>query len=305
MLLASGRVGLLTAAAVLAAPLAALATLAAGCHSAPKVAGLSPLKAPQMSPDSVVLEVFRVRFPFGDPEANVVLWEEVDEQHVPTDVRRRLARNGFRVGLLGGQVPIPLSRLLELKEKPAPTGEGTEVRVAEVGDRPPVERAHITVRSGARAEVLASGEYETLPALVVGESGELGGQMYEHAQGVLAVRAFPLPDGRVRLELTPEVHHDAPRPRWVGKQGMWRIETGRPRRAFDELALEATLSPGSMLVLSSLPTRSGSLGHYFLTEDQEQLTQKLILVRLCQTQHDEVCAAGDVLDLDALEVPDG
>jgi len=294
MPLAPGRVGLLTATAVLAVP------LAVGCHSAPKVVGRSPLKTPQMSPDSVVLEVFRVRFPFGDPEANVDLWQEVDEQHVPTDVRRRLARNGFRVGLLGGQVPIPLSRLLELKEKPAPTGQGTEVRVAQLKDRPTIERAHITVRSGARAEVVASGEYEKLPALVVSESGELGGQMYEHAQGVLAIRASPLPDGRVRLEITPEVHHDAPRPRWVGKQGMWRIETGRPRRAFDELTLEATLSPGSMLVVSSLPNRPGSLGHYFLTEDQQQLTQKLILVRLCQTQHDEVCAPEEALDLDGL-----
>jgi len=293
MPLASGRAGLLTAAALVAA-------LAAGCHCAPKVVGRSPLKTPRMSPDSVVLEVFRVRFPFGDPEANVDLWQEVDEQHVPTDARRRLARNGFRVGLLGGQVPIPLSRLLELKEKPAPTGQGTEVRVAQLEDRPAVERAHITVRAGARAEVVASGEYEKLAALFVGESGELGGQTYEHAQGVLAVRPFPLPDGRVRLELVPEVHHDAPRPRWVGKQGMWRIETGRPRRVFDELALEATLSPGSMLVLSSLPNRPGSLGHYFLTEDHQQPTQKLILVRLCQTQHDEVCAPGEVLDLDPL-----
>lgn len=293
MPLTLGRVGLLTAVALLVAPLA-------GCHSAPKVVGRSPLKTPQMSPDSVVLEVFRVRFPFGDPEANVDLWQEVDEQHVPADVRRRLARNGFRVGLLGGQVPIPLSRLLELKEKPAPTGQGTEVRVAQLEDRPAVERAHITVRAGARAEVVVSGEYEKLAALVVGESGELGGQTYEHAQGVLAVRPFPLPDGRVRLELVPEVHHGSPRPRWVGKQGMWRIETGRPRRVFDDLALEATLAPGSMLVLSSLPNRPGSLGHYFLTEDQGQLTQKLILVRLCQTQHDDVCAPDEVLDLDDL-----
>jgi len=296
---ASGRAGLLTAAAASAAVLAATV---AGCQSTPKTVGRSPLKTPQMSPDSVVFEVFRVRFPFGDPQANVDLWQEVDEQHLPPHVRRRLARNGFRVGLIGGQVPITLSRLLELKEKPAPTGEGTEVQVAGVAERPQVERAHVTVRAAARAEITASGEYEKLPALVASDSGDLGGQTYEHAQGVLAVKAYPLPDGRVRLELTPEVHHDAPRPRWVGKQGMWRIETGRPRRVFDELVLEATLSPGSMLVLSSLPNRPGSLGHYFLTEDDDQLVQKLILVRLCQTQHDEVCAPGEVLDLEDFEM---
>jgi len=282
---------------------AAVAALLNGCHSAPKMAGRSPLESPRMSPDSVVLEVFRVRFPFGDPEGNAELWQEIDEQHLPVQLRRRLARNGFRVGLIGGQVPIPLSRLLELKEKPAPAGVGTEVPVAKIDDQPAVERAHITVRSGARAEIVASQEYEKLPALVVGDGGELGGQTYERAQGVLAVKAYPLSDGRVRLDLTPELHHAAPRPRWVGKQGMWRIETGRPRRVFDELALEATLAPGSMLVLSSLPKRPGSLGHYFFSEDQEQLVQKLILVRLCQTQHDGVSCPEEMLDFKELEGP--
>ena len=33
-----------------------------------------------MSPDSVVLEMFFVRFPFGDPAVNDKLWESVDEQ---------------------------------------------------------------------------------------------------------------------------------------------------------------------------------------------------------------------------------
>jgi len=273
--------------------------LLAGCISPLEPpAGRSPLRPPKMSCDSVVLEVFRLRVPFGDPQANEKLWREVDEQHVPIDVRRRLARNGFRVGLIGGQVPIPLSRLLELKDKEAPKTDATEVKVDEIDQRPAVERAHMTLRSGLRGEIVASPEYESMPALIKDESGGLGGQTYQRAQGVLALKAYPLPDGRVRLDLTPELHHDAPRPRYVGRQGMWRIEPGRPRRTFDDLAFSANLAPGSMLLVSSLPNRPASLGHYFLTEDQDQQVQKLILVRLCQTQHDAVCLPAEVLELD-------
>jgi hypothetical protein len=42
-----------------------------------------------------------------------------------------------------------------------------------------------------------------------------------------------------------------------------------------------------MLVLSSLIQRPGSLGHYFLTQKADgKLQQKLIVIRLSQTQHD-------------------
>ena len=76
-----------------------------------------------MSPDSVVLEIFFIRFPFGDTAVNEKLWEEIDEQQFSPELRERLARNGFRVGLISGQIPIELSKLLELSDKPIPTGE--------------------------------------------------------------------------------------------------------------------------------------------------------------------------------------
>ena len=95
------------------------------------------------------------------------------------------------------------------------------------------------------------------------------------------MRAFPQNDGRVRLELVPELHHDQPRRRFVGDQGMMRLDTARPKRVFDELTISAVLSPGTMLILASLPERQGSLGHYFLTEGEDnRMKQKLLLLRL-------------------------
>ena len=134
--------------------------------------------------------------------------------------------------------------------------------------------------------------------MLVCESGRISGQTYNQAQGIFAVKSFPQPDGRVRLELVPELHHDQPRQRWVGSQGVLRLETSRPRKVFDDMTMTADLAPGAMLILSSLANRPGSLGHYFFTENDAQLEQKLLIVRLAQTQHDALFSPPEPLKLD-------
>ena len=274
--------------------LPALLTLP-GC-AAPQLEGKSPLVAARMSPDSVVLEVFSVRFPFGDPEINGPMWQQIDEQPFPPDLRRRLMRNGFRIGLVGGQMPVALSRLLELKDKPVSTGESAQIDVGELESEPPVLRHHLAIRSGRRKEVVVSDVHDQLDVLRV-ESGELCGQTYGKAQAMFAVKAFPQADGRVRVELVPELHHDEARPRWVGRQGMMRLEAGRPRETFDDLAVSVNLSTGCMLLIGSLPEKPGSLGHHFLTEKKERMQQKMLVVRLTQTQHDELFSPPQALPL--------
>jgi hypothetical protein len=242
------------------------------------------------------LEVFFVRFPFGDPQINGPLWQAIDEQHFPAELRRRLGQNGFRIGLAGGQIPIALSQLLELQDKPPPSGEANQVDVASLDAEPRVMRRHLSIRTGQRKEIVVSGVYTQLPVLLC-ESGQLAGQTYRKAQAVLAVTTTALSDGRVQVELVPELHHDDAQQRWVGDQGMLRLEAGRPRRAFDEMTISATLSPGSMLLLSSVPRLPGSLGHHFFTEDNGRLEQKLLVLRLAQTQHDELFTPPEVLQL--------
>lgn len=237
-----------------------------------------------MPADSVVLEVFFIRFPVGEPEANVDLWREVDELQFPVELRQHLADNGFRLGLIGGQVPPALAKLLELEEKPPPGGAAGEVDVGDLEQAPRVVRRHLSISAGRRKEIVTSGVYEELPVLIR-ESGRLRGQTYHKAQTLLAMKTYPQPDGRVRLELVPEIQYGQPRQRWVGDQGMFRLEAGRPRRALTEMRTSATLSPGSMLLMTCLPSRPGSLGHHFFTQDDGQLKQKLLVVRLCQTQH--------------------
>lgn len=262
-----------------------LALLAmAGC-SAPLHKGKSPLMPAQMSPDSVVLDMFFVRFPFGDPGVNEKLWEEIDEQQFAPDLRERLARNGFRVGLITGQMPVQLSKLMELSGKSAAIGEAQETKISDLGAEPRVTRRHLQVRAGQPSIIEASNIYPELPVFVY-KSGQLSGRTFSQAQGIFEARTFPQPDGRVRLELVPELHYGQAKPRWVGNQGVLKLETNRPKEIYDDMIVAADLPAGAMLILSSLPNRPGSLGDQFFTSGDGLREQKLLIVRLSQTQQD-------------------
>jgi hypothetical protein len=268
--------------------LAALAALAAGCATEqPKKPSL--LQPTQMSPDAVALEILLVRLPPNSAELRRKVWEEVDEQHLPAELRQRLSRNGFQAGVVG-HVPAALADVLAMKDKPPAAGEPQKLGPADFEGPPRVVPRHLQTRQGQRNEIVASGVHDDLPVLLF-EGGELCGRTFHEAQGIFALAAFPQSDSRVRLELVPEMHHDQCRPHWVGDQAMWRLESGRPKRAFDDLKIPALLTPGSILVVGCLPDRPGSLGHSFFTEGSGSATQceqKLLLVRVCQTQHDDL-----------------
>jgi hypothetical protein len=268
-----------------------------GCSVAqPK--GKSPLVPACMSPDSVVLEVFFVRFPSGDQEVNGQLWQEIDEQSFPAELRRRLGRNGLRAGVVGGPIPACLARLLEIEDKPPPSGGPNQLDVAEMDLEPRTQRRHMQIRAGRRGEIVASRVYEKLSVLLP-EADRLCGETYSGAEARIVVKAFPQRDGRVRLELMPELQYGPAQMRPVADdQGMFRLAASRSRREFDDMCISAVLSPGSMAVLGSLPDCPGRLGQYFFTEDDGRPQQKLLVVRLAQTQHDEMFASPEVLRLE-------
>lgn len=277
--------------------LAALAlTGALGCQLLDQdVQGRSPLAAAKPSADSVGLEIFFARFPCGDKEINGPLWNDIDEQQFPADLRRALAENGFRVGLVGMHVPDQLARLLKLSDK-ATTSE--ERHLVKLDAEPTVNLRVLQTRAGRRNEVVASHVYEELP-LLMRDEGSVGGRTYRQAEGRFSLRTFPEDDGRVRLEMLPELQHGEQQQKWVGNEGVMRLEAGRPKKTFDELRLKAALSPGQMLLVTSRTDRPGSLGHYFFTEPTaEALAQKLLIIRLAQCTPDRLFGAEEPKTLD-------
>ena len=270
----------------------------AGCHSFINFnRARSPLTPTVMSPESVVLDIFFVRCPMGDEATNVDLWREVDEQTIPLKTREGLRRNGFRAGVVTGQLPAELAELLQLAEKPVTNGRSNEATI-EPEAKPSVIRRHLQTPPNRRNEVIASGIYPRLPVLL-SEDGQVHGQTYQQAQGVFSLLASPLPDGSTSITLSPEVHHGSPCRRWTGGQGVIRLEASRPRCPFEDLSITSSLPPGAMLLVTCQPDRRGSLGYNFFSDEGHEF-QKLLVIRLSQTQHDSLFSPPEVLALDEL-----
>lgn len=278
--------------------------LAVGCAPLVERRG-ARLARPCMSLDSVVLEIYSARFAFDDPKFNKKLWEGVDEQPFAVDLRRAMGEYGLRAGVLQGQIPAELQELLSGATdgaRPAAKTQADAASLEEVvvdfEEKSPVRRRVLQLRAAKRGEILVSGVYESLP-LLENTAGQLRGKPYSNGQGMLSIKSFPQPDGRVRVDLLPELHYGEPKINYVGDHGIIRLDTSRAKKVFEQLALSATLSSGEMLLVTSLPHRPGSLGHYFFTEQTAgALEQKLLIIRLAQTQHDdlfgaEVVASGD------------
>jgi hypothetical protein len=268
-----------------------------GCHWGPQSApeGQSLLKPVELADDGVQLEIISVRFPLSDDQLNGPMWDDIDEQQLPLPVRRALAENGFRAGVVSGQLPAALAKKLAAAEK-RPTSV-TEA-AARLEKTSPVSRQQMQLHSGWKGEIIASNIYPEVP-LLMSEQGHVSGHTYRQAQGILAAKAEALGDRRVMLHLTPELHYGEPQQTWISEDGRLLPQSGKPKHVFQRLAFDTTLAPNQMLVLTTLPDRPGTLGHYFFSEPQanaDEAQQKLIVIRLAQSRYDDLFSPAAVAE---------
>ena len=209
----------------------------------------------------VEFEIIFVKLPPQHDAISDQLWQQIDELVLAADLRARLHENGFRVGLLSGQMPPDLTRLLELTNHSNHLEQSLDSHT--LAAEPTATLRLLQTRSGRRAEVIASQVYDRLP-LLTRVDGQLQGKSFEKAEGRFGLKAEVRDDQRLLVELSPELHYGDAQLKFVGGDGVLRTEPARPKRTFDDLKISATLSPGQMLVLSSLSECPGSLGHYFL-----------------------------------------
>jgi hypothetical protein len=257
--------------------------LLVGCSNwSGKPTQISLLRPPRMSPDSVVLEIATVELRGSDEEFVEQFWKEVDEQHFATELRRRLADQGLRCGIVGAQLPAWVARRLEEQRRHLELDEkdGAAVLSDVAAQRRYQWRAHqrraIPVGSVREALTLERpwAEGEAVPT-------------YSDAQCHVGITVEPHGDGRVSLALVPEIHHGEVRQRWVAQRGSFRVDAKRDCCRLDDLEVPATLAPGQTLVLASTPEPRRVGGAFFSAPARDGGT-RLLLVRLAQTQLDDL-----------------
>ena len=270
----------------------AAATIALGCQvfdKPPEKALESLLKPVNTSSDSVSLEIFQARIPLDKDATADALWEGIDEQKFDPELRRRLVANGLRVGIVGGSLPKELADLLELDGAASEAG-GAQV-ITDQSAVPRVSRQVIQAKRREQRQIHVS-ELRDEGQVLLSRDGSLGGKTFRQMEGVYSLQAETIPGQRVKVRLTPELHHGDLKQRYAGsQQGIFMSIPSREREVFDELSMDATLAPGELLVLGCLPGAKTSLGGVFHTASAAGNDErKLILVRLLQVPPSEILA---------------
>jgi hypothetical protein len=261
-----------------AALLATLCLLAAGCRAVTGTAFSARDESPapnasddarktSLPPRTLPVEVRFVRHDARDPAFAAALWDHVDEQALDADLRRRLEANGLRAGVVTGGLPADVAETLERStavDPAAPEDLGL--------------RRILRLLPGKRAEVIAAAGLAQLVLMERGAEG-VSGATYRDATALVALQAWPDADGRVRVRLVPEVKHGAVQRSWVGEEGMFRLETGQPRRTFDDLGIVARLPAGGMLLVGVAEAEGAAVGDALLRDASDSGGVRLLVVR--------------------------
>lgn len=250
----------------------------------------SILPPPQMSPDSVMVEAVVVRFPKEQDGIFESIWSTVDESIFDIQLRRKLADNGLRGGVLIGELPIAITnRLKELSDQSQTGALELAGLAADVDSR----ANRFQCRAGRKREVSVRRELQGPLVVVSSKEGHMEGATYEQPIMLFDLRVFPHGSGQATLQMIPEIQHGETRKSFVSSDFGVRPEMARERKSWEQLTLSTKLNEGQVLVLCSdgMPVAPNLGKAFFVTHTAEQTEERaMLLVRLANTQLDELFA---------------
>ena len=247
------------------------------------------LRGYRMPTDSVVVEIAIVDAP-ADPNLSEAIWRQLDETCLSAGQRRMLAINGFRMGISQGPLPLELDQLLAAQQ----ANEDIDSETGALAPGIRQNRQRHQLRTGETVQLATASPKERL-AWILDEGDYRRGKSFENAECHLALRSYPRRDGAVRLKLTPEIHHGLPRQGVDVATHSLIFRPFRDKEVFTELEMDANLRPGQVIVVAASGD-SSLLGHHFLSQSRavEEGREKLVLVRLVQTQLDDLFDPGQI-----------
>lgn len=220
-------------------------------------------------PQTIPVELLFVRCDEHDPALGEELWNAADEQALDDGLRRRLAANGLRAGIVSGALPPDLAARLLPDQA---TAEATATDAV-------FTQRLLRLLPGKRSEIVAAAGIDEL-VLLEACDGEVRGGTYRDATGSFTLKVHAAADGRVRVELVPEIRHGPLERSWVGEDGMFRLEAGQRRHRREDLALGVELTAGGLLIVGCAGDQAATLGDALLRDRKgERTTQRLLVIR--------------------------
>lgn len=229
-----------------------------------------------------MVDIAFIRLPADERDAYSAIWDAADEQSLPIETRRDLAANGIRVGVFGQQLPAALRCLLD-----APRAGLSDLSDVQGDLEIASTRQHLPLRAGRRSVIQVSPVFPSL-AVLVSDAGGVRGYQLADARCTLAIKAYPLGDGRAKLNINPEIEHGEMRARFMPSDGMIIQQTSQERLVLERLALDAVLSPGQWLLFSTTADIKGLGEHFFAHKAGGTIQQRALILRYSQTQFDDL-----------------
>lgn len=241
---------------------------------------------------TIPLELLFVRASPEDDMLRDALWQFVDEQALPADLRGRLAANGLRVGIVTGHLPPHLAARFTAAAADMPDTVPLPTDAA-------VSRRLMRLLPGRRGEILTASRVEEL-VLLEQSGGEVRGGTYRDASPLFAVQVQPAADGRVHVELTPEIRHGPLEKSWVGEDGMFRLESGQRRHRLEELRFALELPRQGMLLVGCGGDGTATAGDCLLRDHDRggHASVRLLAIRPLVETVDPLFAPADAADDD-------
>lgn len=245
----------------------------------------SRLPNQKLASDTVVLEIARLPLSGQDDDALDETWKVIDEQFLPVATRRNLEENGFRVGLIDFHLPRPIRHIFD-RDQGGSQGLNGETALRVDGDELPVVNSRRFPR-GKRGEYIVVSA-RPLVTVLHKRDGVLRGNAYHDAECKFVIRTFPQNDGRVEIEIMPEIQHGQPRQHFAGTEGMFKMETYKQRESMEQLTIRAKMTPGQTMILAGTEPLKGPGQAFFERERDGNTRQHAILIRLAGSQFDDL-----------------
>ncbi len=227
------------------------------------------------APKTIPIEMVFVRAEEHDAQLSEDLWQIVDEQALGDGVRRRLAANGLRAGVVTGPLPPALAARFEPQAAAADEGNLPTAPSA----RPAVVRRLLRLLPGRENEIIAATGLTEL-VLLEHDGEAVHGGTYRDASPHFTLRSWPAADGRVRLELTPTIKHGPLERSWVGEEGVFRMEAGQREHPLDRLRIEVTIPATATLLVGCAGDGASTVGDaFFRDRSGGQPTMRLLSIR--------------------------